>query len=51
MPIEVKELNIKINVSEQAESSGQNSNANAKEAIIAECVEQVMQILSQKQER
>lgn len=52
MPIEIKELHIKINVDEQG--SRQTSGANQtdkKEEIIEACVEQVMEILSQKEER
>jgi len=53
MPIEIKELHIKINVSDEAARSRQNSNntADSKEKIVEACVEQVMEILSKKQER
>ena len=49
MPIEIKELHIKINVNE-------NSNSGAKPAAaekdnVAECVEQVMKIIERKKER
>ncbi len=52
MPIEIKELHIKINVDEN-ESSPQRENSltNEKNKIIAACVEQVMEILSKKEER
>jgi hypothetical protein len=53
MPIEIKELHIKINVSEEASRSQQDSGnaADSKEKIIEACVEQVMEILSKKEER
>jgi len=53
MPIEIKELNIKINVSGESErpQGGGSEQENAKEKIIEACVEQVMEILSKKEER
>lgn len=52
MPIEIKELHIKINVDEQPQGLVANDNQNFdKEEIIETCVEQVMEILSQKEER
>lgn len=53
MPIEIKELHIKINVSEEAGHSQQrnNSQKDSKEKIIEACVEQVMEIISKKEER
>ncbi|WP_198152432.1 DUF5908 family protein [Draconibacterium sediminis] len=53
MPIEIKELHIKINVpgdSEQPRNGG-GDEENSKEKIIEACVEQVMEILSKKEER
>jgi hypothetical protein len=59
MPIEIRELNIKINVNER-QPTGQPLNTNtAREQertevegnLLAECVEQVMQILKEKTER
>ena len=53
MPIEIKELHIKINVSgdsEQPRNTG-GDGENSKEKIIEACVEQVMEILSKKEER
>lgn len=51
MPIEIKELNIKINVdngnTQQQSSTGESD----KEEIIETCVEQVLEILSKKEER
>jgi hypothetical protein len=55
MPIEIKELHIKINVDEGAKSgnsqqSGNNSRQ-GQEAIIAACVEEVMEVLEKQKER
>lgn len=63
MPIEIKELHIRVAVT--TPKSGQSSGAqtaaaggggsavtnDAKEAIVAECVEQVLQIIKSKAER
>ena len=52
MPIEIKELHIKINVDEtQRESRTGRLSQGVKEQLIAACVEQVMEILKDKQER
>ncbi len=52
MPIEIKELHIKINVDEGPENSNQEAaNRNQKDKIIEACVEQVMEIISKNQER
>lgn len=61
MPIEIRELHIRVNINaQQAESSASTSNsANAqadmneadKQAIVAECVEQVLAVLQSKTER
>ncbi|MFW6259936.1 MAG: DUF5908 family protein [Tangfeifania sp.] len=52
MPIEIKELHIKINVDENGASPrGESSLKKEKDKIIAACVEQVMEILSKKEER
>jgi hypothetical protein len=53
MPIEIKELHIKINVSGDSDRprNGGNEQENSKEKIIESCVEQVMEILSKKEER
>lgn len=52
MPIEIKELHIKINVDDNQKNSGSvKVNDSEKELIIAMCVEQVMEILSKKEER
>lgn len=57
MPIEIKELNIKAYVNEAASqsnaaasSTGTRAN-DSTEAIVAACVEQVLQILKDKEER
>lgn len=62
MPIEIKELHIRINVTppdsqggsgDSTPSSGRAGriSGNQKQEIIAECVEQVMKILENKKER
>lgn len=61
MPIEIRELHIKAEVTEtnakrpqtSAEDPSQNSNGKqvARDSIIAECVEKVLEILNQKAER
>ena len=52
MTIEIKELHIKINVDEGSESSNIETSArNEKDKIIEACVEQVMEILKDKEER
>jgi hypothetical protein len=52
MPIEIKELNIKINVNDKPQTSDPGKKGkDDKESIIAACVEQVMEILKKNQER
>jgi len=52
MPVEIKELHVRINVGEPADKKRVPKNtANNKEMIVAECVEQVMQIISNSKER
>lgn len=52
MPIEIKELHIKINVDDQSQSSDPvQMRREERDKIIAECVEQVMEILAKNQER
>ena len=55
MPIEIKELHIKINVDEGAKNDNSTENGQSslesKEKIIAECVEAVMEILRERNER
>jgi hypothetical protein len=58
MPIEIKELHIRVTVNatdvkssyQQADNSGKSSEGN-RQAIISECVEQVLEILQNKSER
>jgi hypothetical protein len=50
MPIEIKELHIKINVNEGAKPTSQASKSNEKD-VVEECVEQVMQIIERQKER
>lgn len=52
MPIEIKELHVKINVDNNIDKKEAPTNIkNNKELIVAECVEQVMQIMSNLKER
>ena len=52
MPIEIKELHIKINVNEAAKTNSSPDAAKSKdENAVAECVEQVMKIIERKKER
>ena len=51
MPIEIKELHIKINVNEGAKSSPQKAAKKNDTALLAECVEQVMRNKKRKKER
>jgi len=52
MPIEIKELHIKINVSdENVRNRPVQDNPLEKEKLIEACVEQVMEILAKKEER
>ena len=55
MPIEINELHIKINVEKQsAQASNMVTNSFSQEAqqqLLAECIEEVMQLLDDKKER
>ena len=58
MPIEIRELNIKVSVSQnqQEQDSAPSAGSSAgtapdKDEIISECVEQVMELLKLKNER
>jgi hypothetical protein len=52
MPIEIKELHIKINVDEgRDQTTSEPLNSNEKDKIIEACVEQVLEIISRKEER
>lgn len=52
MPIEIKELHIKINVNENSNSTAKPPSSSAAEKDnVADCVEQVMKIIERKKER
>ena len=60
MPIEIRELHIKVTVNEQAPNPSGKANLNPEQqgqqemdeqALIANCVEQVLDILKQRKER
>ena len=55
MPIEIKELLIEINVSNSKEAlksySSQSSEKKDKNAILTECIEQVVALIENKKER
>lgn len=53
MPLEIKELHIKASISNESESNDSRGNEASPDvdAIVAECVEKVMEILKQKLER
>lgn len=52
MPIEIKELHIKINVNEGSKpSASPNASKGKGEDAVAECVDQVMKIIERKKER
>lgn len=58
MPIEIRELNIRVSVSHNQEEQGSGPPPGAgqagtpdKEELIAECVEQVMELLKLRKER
>ena len=50
MPIEIKELHIKINV-KGGEQNAQSNEGDGKSKLVQECVDQVMTILKNKDER
>ncbi|AEE48485.1 DUF5908 family protein [Haliscomenobacter hydrossis] len=53
MPLEIKELVIKVNVNEGGTTpkGGKGGQPADKKAIVAECLEQVMDVLQKKKER
>ena len=58
MPVEILELIVRANVNEQppaapvaASGKGQDENSVQKQAIVEECVEQVLEILRRHEER
>ncbi len=50
MPIEIKELHIKINVKEGGQKSASSGNE-GKGELVQECLDQVMKVLKNKDER
>ena len=54
MPIEIRELNIRITVSDNqnpANPGNNGTNQSPHESLVAECVEQVLDIISKTHER
>ena len=54
MPIEIRELNIRINVSENQKpenTASAGADKDSRNSLIAECVEQVLEIISKTHER
>ena len=54
MPVEIRELNIKINLSDEggnASSSDAGDSNDAQQAIVEAVIEKVLEILKEKQER
>ena len=56
MPIEIQELNIRVNVNQPApqgdmSSSAQPMQSDDKDALVASCVEEVLKIIHDKKER
>ena len=54
MPVEIRELNIKINLSDEggnASSTNADDSSDAQQVIVAAVVEKVLEILKEKQER
>ena len=50
MPIEIKELHIKINVNKEGEQKG-DSGSEDKDKLVKECLEQVISVINNKNER
>lgn len=51
MPIEIKEMHIKISVNDQGESKPATNDSSNKDQLIEECLEEVTRILKNKDER
>lgn len=51
MPIEIKELHIKINVNEGSKAAAPQAPKSKDQDAVGECVEQVMKIIERKKER
>ncbi|VXB30301.1 conserved hypothetical protein [Flavobacterium sp. 9AF] len=51
MPIEIKELHIKINVNESSTTSSKGDSKSKDTDLVGECVDQVMKVIERKKER
>lgn len=51
MPVEIKELYIKINVTDGKEAAEQSDTGEKNKDVMVECIEQVMEIMDRKDER
>lgn len=60
MPIEIRELQIRINVNEQNQNNASSNTAperdstssrEKKDALVAECIEQTLRVIDEQQER
>ena len=51
MPIEIKELHIKINVNESNTASPTKASKAKDSDLVGECVEQVMKVIERKKDR
>ena len=56
MPLEIRELHIRVNVNQPqpgaaAENNAEDDNGKDKDALINQCIEEVMDILKNKNER
>lgn len=51
MPIEIKELHVKVTVKEEGDKGGTSQEENSSSELIQDCVDQVMDILKDKKER
>ncbi len=50
MPIEIKELHIKITVNKEGEQKGE-AGGEDKEALVKECLEQIITVINNQKER
>lgn len=51
MPIEIKEMHIKINVNEKQNAPSQGQSEKASDIVIQECLDQMSKMLNDKDER
>lgn len=58
MPIEIRELNVRVSVSQNQQEQGAEQTASVagqpmpdKDSLISECLEQIMEIIHNKKER